>query len=87
MWNLPMDAITAAYDDDIQVIYSPCRSLSRSITRRAHNIVHIIVYAQGLPIRLGLKTRQLHDGQIADTLLYRIGLNTIALDQVAAAVE
>lgn len=36
--------------------------------------IHVVVDAQGIPIRLGLTTGQTHDGQIADTLLNRLGV-------------
>ena len=35
--------------------------------------IHVVVDAQGLPIRLGLTAGQTHDGQIADALLDHIG--------------
>jgi transposase len=41
--------------------------------------IHIVVDAQGLPIRLGLTAGQTHDGQIADTLLDHLGPRTIVL--------
>jgi len=40
---------------------------------------HVVVDAQGLPIRLGLTAGQTHDGQIADALLDHIGPRTIVL--------
>jgi transposase len=83
VWDRLMDAITVAPDGDIQMIDSTsvrvhqqaatskggCRSLSRSLPGRAHDQDHVVVDAQGLPIRLGLTAGQAHDGQIADTLL------------------
>ena len=41
--------------------------------------IHVVVDAQGLPIRLGLTAGQTHDGQIADTLLNHLGPHTIVL--------
>ena len=41
--------------------------------------IHVVVDAQGLPIRLGLTARQTHDGQIADTLLDHLGPRTVVL--------
>jgi transposase len=41
--------------------------------------IHVVVDAQGLPIRLGLTAGQAHDGQIADTLLDHLVPRTIVL--------
>jgi transposase len=41
--------------------------------------IHVVIDAQGLPIRLGLTAGQTHDGQIADALLDHIGPRTIVL--------
>ena len=41
--------------------------------------IHVVVDAQGLPIRIGLTAGQAHDGQIADTLLNHLGPRTIVL--------
>src|SRR3546814_6520020 len=41
--------------------------------------IHVVVDAQGLPIRLGLTAGQTHDGRIADTLLDHLGPRTIVL--------
>jgi transposase len=41
--------------------------------------IHVIVDAQGLPIRLGLTAGQTHDGQIADALLDHLDPHTIVL--------
>ena len=41
--------------------------------------IHVVVDAQGLPIRLGLTAGQTHDGQIADALLDHLGPRTIVL--------
>lgn len=41
--------------------------------------IHVVVDAQGLPIRLGLTARQAHDSQIADRLLDHLGPRTIVL--------
>lgn len=47
--------------------------MPRSIARRAH----VVVDAQGLPIRLCLTAGQTHDGQIADRLLDHLGPRAI----------
>jgi transposase len=89
-----MEAITAAHDGDIQMIDSTSvrahqqaatakkagadRCLGRSrggLTTK----IHVVVDAQGLPIRLGLTAGQTHDGHIADTLLDHLGPRTIVL--------
>ena len=41
--------------------------------------IHVVVDAQGLPIRLGPTAGQAHDGQIADTLLDHLVPRTIVL--------
>jgi len=41
--------------------------------------IHVVVDAQGLPIRLGLTAGQTHDGQIANALLDHLGPRTIVL--------
>jgi len=41
--------------------------------------IHVVVDAQGLPIRLGLTAGQAHDGQIVDALLDHLGPRTIVL--------
>ena len=41
--------------------------------------IHVVVDAQGLPIRLGLTAGLAHDGQIADTLFDHLGPRTIVL--------
>ena len=41
--------------------------------------IHVVVDAQGLPIRLGLTAGQMHDGQIVDRLLNHLGPRTIVL--------
>jgi transposase len=45
--------------------------------------IHVVVDAQGLPIRLGLTAGQTHDGQIADRLLDHLGPHTIVLAGMA----
>jgi len=94
IWDRPMDAIMAAHDSDIQIIDSTsvrppagrggkkeggtdhCLGRSRGgLTTK----IHVVVDAQGLPIRLGLTAGQAHDGQIADTLLDHLGPRTIVL--------
>jgi transposase len=93
VWNRLMDAITVAYDSDIQMIDSTSvRAHQQAATaKRGVQItvsvdpgglttkIHVVVDAQGLPIRLGLTAGQTHDGQIADTLLNHLGPRTIVL--------
>jgi transposase len=78
-----MDAIIAAHDGDIQMIDGTsvrAHQAGRDSKRGADHClgrsrgglttkIHVVVDAQGLPIRLGLTTGQTHDGQIADALL------------------
>jgi transposase len=79
-----MDAISAAHDGDIQMIDSTSvRAHQQAATAKRGGAdhclgrsrgglttkIHVVVDAQGLPIRLGLTAGQTHDGQIADTLL------------------
>jgi transposase len=85
---------TAAHDGEIQMIDStsvrahrhaatakkggPDHCLGRSrggLTTK----IHVVVDAQGLPIRLDLTAGQAHDGQIADRLLDHLGPRTIVL--------
>ena len=56
--------------------------------------IHVVVDAQGLPIRLALTAGQAHDGQVADRLLDRLGPRTIVLadkaydaDRIRALIE
>jgi transposase len=89
-----MDAISAAYDGTIQKIDSTSirAHLQAATARRgggAHCLgrsrgglttkIHVVVDAQGLPIRLGLTAGQTHDVQIAARLLDHLGPRTIAL--------
>jgi len=83
VWDRLMDAITAAYDRDIQMIDSTSvrahqqaatakrgsRSLSRSLPGRSHDQIHALVDRQGLPLRLGLTAGQAHDAPAALGLL------------------
>jgi transposase len=94
VWDRLMDAVTAANHVDIQMIDSTsvrrppagrdgkkggadhCLGRSRGgLTTK----IHVVVDAQGLPIRLGLTAGQTHDGQIAHTLLDHLGPHTIVL--------
>ena len=94
VWDRLMDAITAAHDGDIQMIDSTSvRAHQQAATAKRgvadHCLgrsrgglttkIHVVVDAQGLPIRLGLTAGQAHDGQIADTLLDHLGPRTIVL--------
>jgi transposase len=89
-----MDAITVAHDGDIQMIDSTSvRAHQQAATAKKRGAdhclgrsrgglttkIHVVVDAQGLPIRLGLTAGQAHDGQIADTLLDHLGPRTIVL--------
>lgn len=55
------------------------RSLSRPIGGGFTSKIHVVVDAQGLPIRLGLTAGQAHDGQIVGALLDHLGPRTIVL--------
>jgi hypothetical protein len=78
-----MDAISTARDDTIQMIDSnSIRAHQQAATAKREGSdhclgrsrgglttkIHVVVDAQGLPIRLGLTAGQANDGQIADTL-------------------
>jgi transposase len=94
VWYRLMEAITAAHDGDIQMIDSiSVRAHQQAATAKKAGAdhclgrsrgglttkIHVVVDAQGLPIRLGLTAGQTHDGQIADTLLDHLGPRTIVL--------
>jgi transposase len=93
VWDRLMNAITAVYDRDIQMIDSTSvRAHQQAATARtcAENClgrsrgglttkIHVVVDAQGLPIKLALTAGQTHDGQIADCLLDHLGPRTIVL--------
>jgi len=88
-----MDAISATHDGNIQMIDSTSvrahqqaatakRGADHCLGRSRGGLttkIHVVVDAQGLPIRLGLMAGQAHDGQIADTLLDHLGPRTIVL--------
>ena len=89
-----MDAITAAHDGDIQMIDSTSvRAHQQAATAKKRGEdhclgrsrgglttkIHVVVDAQGLPIRLGLTAGQRHDGQVVDTLLDHLSPSTIVL--------
>ena len=93
-WGRLMNAIAAAHEGNIQMIDSTSvRAHQQAATAkrgdRDHCLgrsrgglttkIHVVVDAQGLPIRLGLTAGQAHDGQIADTLLDHLGPRTIVL--------
>ena len=93
-WDRLMDAITAAHDGAIQMINSTSiRAHQQAATAKKGGAdhclgrsrgglttkIHVVVDAQGLPIRLGLTAGQTHDGQIADALLDHLGPRTIVL--------
>ncbi|UZK67719.1 IS5 family transposase [Sphingomonas sp. M1-B02] len=94
VWDRLMDAITAAYDGDIQMIDSTSiRAHQQAATGkkgdRDHCLgrsrgglttkIHAVVDAQGLPVRLGLTAGQAHDGPAALGLLDRLNPRTIVL--------
>lgn len=88
-----MDAIAAAHDGDIQTIDSTsvrvhqqaatakgdrdnCLGRSRGgLTTK----IHVLVDAQGLPIRRSFTAGQSHDGQAADDMLDRVATGIIVL--------
>jgi transposase len=86
-----MDAITVAHDGDIQMIDSTSVRVHQQAATAKRGVqigrsrgglttkIHVVVDAQGLPIRLGLTAGQAHDGQIADTLLDHLVPRTIVL--------
>ena len=49
--------------------------------------IHVVVAAQGLPIRLGLTAGQTHDRQIADALLNHLGPRTVVLADKAYGAD
>ncbi|WP_157865845.1 IS5 family transposase [Mesorhizobium japonicum] len=94
VWDRLMADITKAHDGEIQMIDSTSvRAHQQAATAKkggADNClgrsrgglttkIHVVVDAQGLPIRLGLTAGQAHDGQIADMLLDHLGPRTIVL--------
>jgi transposase len=94
VWDQLMDAISAAYDGDIQMIDSTSvRAHQQAATAKKgcadHYLgrsrgglttkIHVVVDSQGLPIRFGLTAGQAHDGQIAATLLDHLSRGTIVL--------
>ncbi len=93
VWDRLMDAISAAHDGDIQMIDSTSVRAHQQLRRQKGGAdhclgrsrgglttkIHVVVDAQGLPIRLGLTAGHTHDGQIADTLLDHLGPRTIVL--------
>jgi transposase len=97
-----MDAISAAQDGDIQMIDStsirvhqqaatakkggPDHCLGRSrggLTTK----IHVVVDAQGLPVRLHLTAGQAHDGPVAHTMLDRLTPEAIVLADKAYDAE
>jgi transposase len=94
VWGRLMDAISTARDETIQMIDSTSiRAHQQAATAKREGSghclgrsrgglttkIHVVVDAQGLPIRLGLTAGQANDGQIADTLLDHLGPRTIVL--------
>lgn len=89
-----MDTISAVHDGTTQMIDSTSvranqqaatakrRSTDHGLGRSRGGLttkIHVVVDAQGLPIRLALTAGQAHDGQIADTLLDHLAPRTIVL--------
>jgi transposase len=93
VWDRLMDAITAAYDRDIQMIDSTSiRAHQQAATAKRGEIIvsvapggglttkiHALVDRQGLPLRLGLTAGQAHDASAALGLLDRLEPRTIVL--------
>jgi transposase len=94
VWDRLMDAITATYDGDIQMIDSTSiRAHQQAATAkrggRDHCLgrsrgglttkIHAVVDRQGLPIRLALSAGQAHDAPAALTLLDQLDPRTIVL--------
>ena len=94
VWDRLMDAISAAYDGDIQMIDSTSirarpAGCDRKKGGRDHCLgrsrgglttkIHAVVDRQGLPIRLGLTPGQAHDAPAALALLDRLEPRTIVL--------
>ncbi|MEZ0496747.1 IS5 family transposase [Sphingomonas sp. IW22] len=94
VWDRLIDAINTAHDGAIQMIDSTSiRARQQATTAKKggsdHCLgrsrgglttkIHVVVDAQGLPIRLGLTAGQAHDGQIADALLNHLDPRTIVL--------
>lgn len=93
VWDRLMDAISAAHDSAIQMIDSTSiRAHQQAATAKGgadHFLgrsrgglttkIHVVVDAQGPPIRLGLTAGQTHDGQIVDRLLDHLRPRTIVL--------
>jgi transposase len=93
VWDRLMDAITAAYDRDIQMIDSTSirahqqaatakRGVDHCLGRSRGGLttkIHALVDRQGLPLRLGLTAGQAHDAPAALGLLDRLEPRTIVL--------
>ncbi|WP_238858237.1 IS5 family transposase [Faunimonas pinastri] len=77
VWDRLMNAIrahqqAATAKRGVQIIVSVSRG---GLTTK----IHVVVDAQGLPVRLALPAGQTHDGQIVDSLLDHLGPRTIVL--------
>jgi transposase len=94
VWGRLMDAIRTPQHSGIQMIDSTSvRAHQQAATANSgssdHSLgrsrgglttkIHVVVDAQGLPIRLGVTAGQAHDGQIAGALLDHLGPRTIVL--------
>jgi transposase len=94
VWLRLMDALTAAYDGDIQMIDSTSiRAHQHAATAKQDNQdhclgrsrgglttkIHAVVDARGLPIRLSLTSGQVHDAPAAYKLLDRLNTGTVVL--------
>ncbi|WP_134495503.1 IS5 family transposase [Microvirga pakistanensis] len=102
VWDRLMDATSVTHDGSIQMIdsTSDCAHQHAATAKREgadHYLgrshgglmtkIHVVIDAQGLPIRLGLTSEQAHDVQIADTPLDPRGPSTIVLAGKAYDVE
>ena len=93
VWDRLMDAITEAYDGDVQMIDSSSvrvhqhagwlkRGGIRCMGRSRGGLttkIHAVVDAKGLPIRLGLTPGQAYDGEAAMELLNALPENAMVL--------
>lgn len=93
VWDRVMHVINAAHDGDIQMIDSTSvRAHQQAATAKGggnHCLgrsrgglttkIHVVVDAQGLPVRLGLSGGQVHDAPMAHQLLDRLRPGAVVL--------
>ena len=94
VWDRLMDAVSAAFDGDIQMIDSTSiRAHQQAATAKKRGQdhclgrsrgglttkIHVVVDARGLPVRLGLSAGQAHDAPAAHGLLDRLRPGAIVL--------